>query len=514
MGGARRGLAFAIAGLLSALSPSAFAEDNPLPAARPSQPAEIEVEPPAKKKPPPPPKTFIFPGFISQTDFNYYAGPGVQDYQRLGGFGLDYGFRMTRLGIRVGGRVESKFMFHAMAIVGRSLADGAQRPANNPTVEDAWVGYEFDRLFRVRTGQFQVPYTLDANEFYPPNADFLEPTLTTRFISAPEIRPLGVMAWGGTPHLLYSAGYINTAGKVTLAGPGDLVGRVAIRPLGSGKNFFQIGGGGRVGGRDPTNIFYDQPSLQNSTFQYNFWSPVYVTDLANEFHVIPSNQQRTIALEALGAIDRFELAGEIFFAHQERREAQRAFLERTLRSGTLSGISYYVTAGVWVYGPPKRPASARGIPYMPPEDPPASPLEGVGHAPTSVQLAARWEQIMMEYDSIARSPGVARGALDAETRDIKLNAFQVIANVYVAKHVRLSAEYTTYFVPGKPQELFTNCSAISCPGTLGNGTNQAIAPGAVQQGNITAGTLERNFSTPAPNAQIMNQLIARVQLTF
>ena len=462
----------------------------------------------------PPPKTFIFPGVISQFDYQYSGGPGVSDYQKLNGFGVDNGFRMTRVGIRVGGRVESRWMFHVMAILGRSGADGLQKPLNTPTVEDAWIGYDAHKLLKVRVGQFQVPYTLDANEFYPPNADFLEPTLMTRFVTAPEIRPLGLMAWGNNPYFQYSAGYINSAGKVTLTGTGDLVGRVAVRPFGSGRNFVHVGVGGRFGSRDPRNTWYDQPSLQNSTFQYNFRTPIYVTDLASEYHVIPSNQQRTGGIEFLGALGRVEVAAEAVLAHQERREAQRAFLDRTVRSGTLSGLTYYASVGAWLYGPPKRPASSRGTPYVPPADPPPSPLESIGESPTSVQVVVRWEQLFMDYDSIARSPEVPRGSLDLETTRLRLDSFQAILNVFVAKHVRLSLEYTTYIVPGVPPKLFTDCSSRSCSGVAGNGTNQAIAPGAVQGGNISAGTIEGDFNAPAPGAQTMTQVIARAQLGF
>lgn len=518
----RSAAAFVAAALMLGAS-QASAQDNTPPGqtATPVQPGSIQPQPvqPAPKPPDaldekPKPKTFIFPGVISQLDYQWSGGPGVSRYQKLSGIGIDNGFRMTRVGIRVGGRVESKWMFHAMAILGRSGVDGQQRPANNPTVEDAWIGYDYHKRLKLRIGQFQVPYTLDANEFYPPNADFLEPTLMTRFLTAPEIRPLGIMAWGSDPYFLYSLGYINSAGKVTLTGTGDLVGRVAVRPFGSGTNFVQIGIGGRYGARDPYNTWYDQPSLQNSTFQYAFWSPVYVTDLASEFHVIPSNQQRTGGLELLGALGRVEVAAEAVLAHQERREAQRAFLDRTVRSGTLSGLTYYVSVGAWLLGPPKRPASARGIPYVPPADPPPSPLEGVTETPTSVQVVARWEQMFLNYDSIARSPEEPRGALDLETRRIRLNAFQAILNVFVAKHVRLSLEYSTYITPGVPPKLFTDCSSRRCTGETGNGTNQALAPGAVQRGNITSGTVEGDFTAPAPGAQSMTQIITRVQMGF
>jgi hypothetical protein len=151
---------------------------------------------------------------------------------------------------------------------------------------------------------------------------------------------------------------------------------------------------------------------------------------------------------------------------------------------------------------------------VPPSDPPPAPLEGVTESPTSVQVVMRWEQLFLNYDSIARSPDVPRGQLDLETTRLRLNAFQAILNVFVAKHVRLSLEYSAYIAPGVPPRLLTDCSARRCTNEIGNGTNQAIAPGAVQRGNITAGTVEGDFTAPAPGAQTMQQLITRFQLGF
>ena len=131
-----------------------------------------------------------------------------------------------------------------------------------------------------------------------------------------------------------------------------------------------------------------------------------------------------------------------------------------------------------------------------------------------MQLVARWEQLLLDYDSNARSPDVGPGGLDVETTKVRLNALQAILNVFVAKHVRLSLEYSAYITPGVPTKLYTDCSPRRCTGEPGAGTNQAIAPGAVQQGNITAGTVEGNFAPPAPGAQTMQQIVTRVQVGF
>lgn len=42
------------------------------------------------------------------------------------------------------------------------------------------------------------------------------------------------------------------------------------------------------------------------------------------------------------------------------------------------------------------------------------------------------------------------------SRRLRVNAFQAILNVFVAKHVRLSSEYSTYITPGVPPKLLTN----------------------------------------------------------
>jgi hypothetical protein len=85
----------------------------------------------------------------------------------------------------------------------------------------------------------------------------------------------------------------------------------------------------------------------------------------------------------------------------------------------------------------------------------------------ALEIAARWEQVFLTYDSTARSfdgdvllSGVTVGGLDAKTKDIKVNSFSLGTTYWATKHVRLTAQWNMFHFPGDASE------------------NQALAPGA------------------------------------
>jgi hypothetical protein len=70
---------------------------------------------------------------------------------------------------------------------------------------------------------------------------------------------------------------------------------------------------------------------------------------------------------------------------------------------------------------------------------------------------------------------VTRGELDKDTRDIKVNAFQLATNFWATKHVRLTAEYSLYMFPGVGPAVNDRQGVATIP--PGPVTNQAAAPG-------------------------------------
>ena len=113
----------------------------------------------------------------------------------------------------------------------------------------------------------------------------------------------------------------------------------------------------------------------------------------------------------------------------------------------------------------------------------------------ALSLAVRYEQLRARYDSIDRSNddasvligGVRRGALDATTTNIKVDALQVAATYWATRHVRLTAQWSFYSFPGVP-----------------NVENQATAPGSKP-------------NTPPEkqsDARTLHELSARLQVSF
>jgi hypothetical protein len=111
--------------------------------------------------------------------------------------------------------------------------------------------------------------------------------------------------------------------------------------------------------------------------------------------------------------------------------------------------------------------------------------------PYGLQLGVRGEMMRLHYNGNDDSPGVAEGAISANTTKIQVNAFQAIANYWATKHIRLSAEYSLYQFPGNPPSSLP-------PGDV---TNQAAAPGAK--------------ATPVqPSADLLHEISFRVGLAM
>ena len=432
----------------------------------------------------------IFPMGRLQIDTYGYAGRGVVDYQRADGTGLKTSTRLSRLRLELAGRVMQRWYFWLGAEFGSGPAfESSQKPSSFASAADAFIGYEFGSFFRVQFGQFDVPFTME-NVTSDRWRSFMERSLTVRTVGAPYNKDLGVMVRGETPqgHLSYALAFVGGDGqnRPSVDNRGDGAGRIMFRPFASLERSplrrLHVGVSGRIGRRDPTYVRYDAPALATPG-GYVFWSPTYGSATA-ETHVIPSAMQRAGALEAFVPLDRFDLQAEAVFLHEERRESYASTLDDPQRSGTLSGKSYYVQLAFWPCGTPR----LTGEPgtYLDAQIDRKMPREPQ-HA---LQLVVRWEQLFLDYDSIARSyvgdalvAGVKPGALDALTKAIRVDALQVGATYWATKHVRLTAVWSWYRFPG------------------GADGNQAVAPGARANANDAA-------------ARSLHELGARVALAL
>jgi phosphate-selective porin len=429
-----------------------------------------------------------------QLDTYAFGGPGVPDYQRSNGTGLKTELALKRARVELGGRILKKWYFWIGGDFSGGGLGGSETQNNGGTATDMFIGYEADKWFRIQIGQFDTPFTME-NITSDKWLTFMERSLTVRALGNPYNKDLGVMARGESPqgHFHYAVAATGGDGqnRPSPDNRADFMGRFLFRPFaGDAQNALQrahIGVSGRWGRRDPNYVRYDAPTL-STPGGYAFWSPVYGSG-AGETHVMPSNNQAAGAVELFVPYQRFDFAGEFVYVNEDRREAFTSSLGNTERAGTLKGYSYYVQASFWPWGEPRIAGEPASYPdprlNLPKEQPPSSPKR-------ALQVAVRWEQMRLKYDSTDRSfddagnpiPGVKKGSLDANTNDIKVNAFQLGATYWATKHIRVTAMWSLYQFPG-----------------TGGVDNQAAAPG-------------QKANAKDPDAHVLHEFSARVALAL
>ena len=432
---------------------------------------------------------YLIPTGRLQVDTYGFAGPSVSDYQRSSnGTGLKANLALRRLRVELAGRILHHWYFWLGGDFGGSQPlDATQRPAPFAAATDAFVGYEACTWFRWQVGQFDVPFTME-NVTSDKWLNFMERSLTVRAAGAPYNKDLGLMIRGEAPSgsVNYAFALVGGDGqnRPSVDNRGDFMGRILVRPFSKSKGSIveraHIGVSGRWGRRDPTYVRYDAPVL-STPGGYNFWSPTYGVGAA-ETHVVPSGVQRAIDFELFLPLGRFDLQAEAMLLHEGRREAFASSLANTERAGTLTGGAYYVQLAFWPLGEPRLPGEPGKYP-----DPKIPAPDAETKAPRALQLVARWEQLMLDYDSLARSTagdgslvaGVKRGALDAATSSIRINAFQFGMTYWATKHVRVTGVYSLYAFPGSQDAPIEN---------------EAMAPGAKASARNTDARLLHEFS--------------------
>lgn len=423
----------------------------------------------------------LMPSGLLHFDTYSFFGPGVKDYQRADGTGLKTNLEGRRIRLELGGRVFEKWYF----LIGvQAGGPGGVNPTVTPL--NNFVGYEASPMLRFQLGQFRVPFTVDNVSAIRWN-DFMERSLTASVVGAPLVRDLGAMVWGGTSRsaLWYALGYFGGEGgnRPSTDNRGDVVGRLMFRPLWKREDALgqlHVGVSGRYGRRDPHYTRYAVPAM-STPGGYVFWSPTYTSD-DGVVQVQPSGDQSAVSADLFVPIRRLDLRVEGVYTHDGRREVFAATPRNIERAGTLSGYGYYVQATWWAWGEPR----IAGVPghYGPPPETRSARAR-------ALSLAARWEQIRLDYDSIDRSsrddgslvPGVRRGGIDARTTKLRVDAVQVAATYWATQHVKVMAQWSMYRFPGEP------------------GENQATAPGTQPNAGIA-------------DASVLHEVSARVQLSL
>jgi hypothetical protein len=427
----------------------------------------------------------LFPGLRLQLDGYGFAGPGVSSFHRnslMGGAsnqGLQAFFSPRRSRLELGGRILDRFyFFFGGEFGGAPPLSATQQPTSSAGVADAYAGIDVHPLLKIQVGQFDVPFMMESftsDKYF----DFMERSLAVRAAGTYSDKDAGLMLRGETDDqsFNYAVAAVSGNGKnrVNVDFRPTLMGRVFVLPFASSMQGsmkrFHVGASGRFGKKDDDFVNYDVAAM-STPGGYEFWLPFYGKG-ATETHIHPAGTQSAIAGEVyVPILDRFDLRAEIVYVHDGRRESFAADPWNTQRNGLLSGVAYYVEASVWPWGRPRVNGEAGFEPV------PKLRLTPAPQPADGLQLAARFEQILLKYDSLGGSNDAAttRGALDADTQDIKVNGVSLAATYWGTKHFRFTLEYSAYMFPGIGVGSYDKLGVFSAPSKTP--TNQAEAPGA------------------------------------
>jgi phosphate-selective porin len=426
----------------------------------------------------------------AQIDFYSFAGPGVPDT------GLKPTLFLRRVRPEIGGEFFKSWWFSIAGDFGSTNYDNpkgtnqtsaaapgvaptdttakyasAQTPRISAAPTDVFLNYRAHPLLNFQIGQFDAPFTMEnrTSDKYIP---FMERSLAVRSVGVPTNKEIGLMLWGETKNKLwfYSAGLFDGDGqnRINTEGRGDFMARTFVHPLNTDKSELkdlQIGGSIRYGSRNNKFSYYDYPGMSTQG-GYGFWGPTYGGSEGTT-HILPSGTQMGLAGELRVPVSFVDFTSEVVYIKNNTREVREGFQatpDSNLRLGDMHGVSYYVQAGIWIG---KRDIS--GLPgyenmtHVDFSKPDARPAN-------AVQLLAKWEQILLKYDSASRS-----GVADTKNADgnIKVNAFSLGLNYWASKHIRLSANYILNMFPDSaPNGAQTSANRAQAPGnTLAKGVN-------------------------------------------
>jgi hypothetical protein len=462
----------------------------------------------------------------AQIDMYNYFGPSVTDTT------LKSTFALRRIRPELAGEFLGSFSFWVAGDFGSTAFDNpkgttesyASAPGKAPTATsarfasaetptyhaaptDVWVNVRGGDLVNVQIGQYNPPFTMEGvmSEKVMP---FMERSLGARTLAVPLTKDIGAQAWGITDDRLfyYALGVFNGDGQ-NRPNPDnrfDVMGRVVVHPLAQVVDDkvlkdVHIGASFRAGDRDPNYVDYDMAALTTQG-NYGFWSPTY-TSSKGYTHIIPAGRQLGFAGELRIPVSIVDLTSEVVYINDGTREALDGYVAtNSERFGSFKGFSYYVTAGIWLFGP----RDVTGLPgyNLPPHldlskaDPP--------DPKTALQLLVRWEQLKVTYDSASRA-----GTADAKNvdGDIKTNVLSFAANYWATRHVRLTAQYDFNAYPG------------SAPTSPSSKTDPA--QDASQRATAPANNLPYNNATPgAPQnvsrdtAHVLHEVLFRAAIAF
>ncbi|HNS95597.1 MAG TPA: porin [Polyangiaceae bacterium] len=347
---------------------------------------------------------------------------------------------------------------------------------------NAYVNYRASDHFNIKIGQFNIPFTAE-NRTSTNNISFLERAMPTRAWGAPETQDIGAMVWGHLDQrtLFWSWAVLQGDGpnRPNADSRAMTAARVYTRPLATEKGplqLLQIGASFKYAMHDKNFVAYDYPSMGTQS-GYRFWTPSYTDSvgMGRKIHVIPSGAQIGVAGELRVPFDRWDLRSEVVYLNNNTREGVDGFQKQyTERFGTMKGVAYHVTASYWLLGKPFFPGIVGD--RQPSRLQLDKPDPGV--PPHGVELALKWEQLIANYQSAARSGQVDENNIDG---DIRVNAVSAAASYWASKHLRVSLNYVLNHFP--------EASATGSSEQRAKAPGNRIAPGLDNEARQSATTL-------------------------
>ncbi|WP_394834329.1 OprO/OprP family phosphate-selective porin [Pendulispora rubella] len=489
----------------------------------------------------------LYPSLDLQIDHYNYFGPGVGDTNLKSTFA----FRRTRL--TFAGEFLKDWTFRLELEMGRTALDNlngrdetsAAAPGAAPTATSgqyapaqtarvvaqlvgAWVGYRVHPALNFRVGQALTSFSME-NSTPPRSLQFMEKSLATRVLGSQVANGVDLhgLLWGtlGEDIVTYTVAFVNGAGpnRLDTDGRGDLMTRVYVRPLSTVSGIGELkglhfGGSFSYGSRDPTWTHYDYNAMTTQG-NYAFWRPNYRNSLiGRNVHVVPANNQIAAAGELRVPFSIFDLMAEVVYVDNGTREVVEGYQSQnpaygpgTLGFGHMHGFGYYLHGGVWLFGP--RTGGRIGETFKPARlnlSKPDSPHE------SSLQAMVRWEQVSLRYDGYSKTSAVTATGAPAFTGvgpydgDIKVNAISGGLNYWATRHIRLTAQWTTYLFPDSAPPTPTHpggpvCDAVAC-------ANRAQAPAQSLPG--TPSNVPQSQLEARDNGHSLHELLFRAQVTF
>ena len=318
---------------------------------------------------------------------------------------------------------------------------------NGATATDVFLIFNFNPLFRLQVGQFDLPFSQE-NRTSDRYIEFLERSLVVRNLGTANKEP-GLMVFGALreQRVHYAVGVFtgNGINVRNLDNAWDVVGRAFYRPLAGHPRWgrAQVGGSFQWGTRRRTN----QPFVSGAGPADGGWLttsggyPFFVTRYPaadgsdTPIGVVPEGTVARQAVEVSVPVGPFVLRSEYIHFRADADENILTVGAPIRAGGTIDAHGVYVLGSYWVFGDPRILPDA-GIQAAPFFDATGRPPEGAFH----LQVSVRFDFLDVDYEAGAVQGTSLLGPSLVED-GYQLWDVALGANLWWSRHVRFSVNY-------------------------------------------------------------------------